>query len=287
MHARTYVRGVTVVTDPEGGDRVLNAPERGIGAAFWQLGEMVAFAVASTVAAIREVMTGRLKVRETYQQMWFLASVTLGPTVLIAIPLGVLIAATVGSLAGQLGAQDYTGAVVGFVVIGQTSPLICALMIAGVGGSAMCADLGARKIREEIDALEVMGISTIERLVVPRLIAAVVVTVLLDSLVMVIGVGASLLVQTVALGDSSGGFLSTLTQFAQTSDYLVAEVKSAGFAVAAALIASYKGLTAKGGPRGVGDAVNETVVAAFVMVFVINIVITELYPVILPAKGTY
>jgi phospholipid/cholesterol/gamma-HCH transport system permease protein len=266
---------------------VLNAPERGVGAAVWQIGEMVGFAVASSVAAVREVVTGRLKVAETYRQMWFLASVTLGPTVLIAVPLSVLIAATVGSLAGQLGAQDYTGAVVGFVVIGQTSPLICALMIAGVGGSAICADLGARKIREEIDALEVMGISAIERLVVPRLIAAVVVTVLLDSLVMVIGVGASLLVQTVVLGNSSGGFLATLTQFTQTSDYFVAEVKSAGFAVAAALVASYKGLTAKGGPSGVGDAVNETVVAAFVLVFVINIVVTELYPVIIPAKGTY
>lgn len=252
-----------------------------------EAGEIVGFAAATGAAVLRVVTTRKLNLRETCQQSWFLASVTLLPTILITIPLGVLIAVLVGSLAGQLGAQNYTGSVVGFVIVGQISPLICALMIAGVGGSAICADLGARKIREEVDALEVMGISSIDRLVVPRVIAAVVVTVLLDSLVMVVGVGSSMAVQTLALGNSSGGFLATLTQFSQLSDFVVAAVKAAGFAIASAIIASYKGLTARGGPGGVGQAVNESVVLAFIMVFVINIVISELYPVLIPAKGEY
>src|SRR5690606_39705390 len=68
---------------------------------------------------------------------------------IFTIPLGVVVALSVGSLAGQLGAEGYGGAVVAFVIVGQAAPLICALMISGVGGSAMCADLGARKIRSE------------------------------------------------------------------------------------------------------------------------------------------
>ncbi|WP_031469082.1 MlaE family ABC transporter permease [Sciscionella sediminilitoris] len=253
----------------------------------WQIGSMVGFAVVTGASAVKVLAGRRLNVRETYQQTWFLASVTLLPTLLVTIPLGVLIAVLVGSLAGQLGAQNYTGAVVGFVIVGQVAPLICALMIAGVGGSAICADLGARKIREEVDALEVMGIPSIDRLVVPRVLAAVVVTVLLDSLVMVVGVGSSMFVQTIVLGNSSGGFLQTLTQFSQPADFFVAAFKAAGFAVAASIIASYKGLTARGGPGGVGEAVNETVVLAFTMVFVINVVLSELYPVLIPGKGEY
>lgn len=254
---------------------------------FRQLGELFGFALLTLVALAKVPCTRKLNIRETYQQAWFLASMTLLPTLLITIPLGVLVAILVGSLAGQLGAQNYTGAVVGFVVVGQVAPLICALMIAGVGGSAICADLGARTIREEVDALEVMGVPSIDRLVVPRVLAAIVVTVLLDSLVMLVGVGSSLLVQTLVLGNSSGGFLTTLTEFSQPADFYVAVVKAAGFAFAAAVVASYKGLTASGGPGGVGTAVNETVVSAFVLVFVINVVLSQLYPVLVPAKGEY
>jgi phospholipid/cholesterol/gamma-HCH transport system permease protein len=258
-----------------------------VGTAVWEIGELIGFALTAVLATVRMVVSGRLSWRETARQTWFLASVTTLPALLITVPLGVVIATTVGSLAGQLGAENYTGAVVALVVIGQSSPLICALMISGVGGSAICADLGARKIREEVDALEVMGINPVERLVAPRMIAAVVVTLLLNSLVMVVGVGASLLVQVLLLDNSLGGFLTTMTEFSRLPDFLVAAVKAFFFAAAAAIVASYKGLAAKGGPGGVGEAVNEAVVMAFLMVFVINITLTELYPVLFPAKGDY
>lgn len=267
--------------------RQVDLTDSAVGRAVQAIGELVGFGLATILAIGRVIITRRLSLRETAQQTWFLASVTTMPALLITIPLGVVIATTVGSLAGQLGAQNYTGAVVALVVIGQSSPLICALMISGVGGSAICADLGARKIREETDALEVMGISVIERLVVPRVIAATIVTLLLNGLVMAVGIGASLLVQVLVLDNSLGGFLATMTQFSRLSDFLVAGAKAFFFAVAASIVASYKGLTAKGGPGGVGTAVNEAVVLAFILVFVINITLTELYPVLFPAKGSY
>ncbi|MGI5127528.1 MlaE family ABC transporter permease [Pseudonocardia sp. CA-107938] len=258
-----------------------------LGVAVRMVGELIAFAMATAIATVRVVVGRRLSLAETAQQTWFIASVTTLPALLITIPLGVVIATTVGSLAGQLGAQSYTGAVVALVVIGQSSPLICALMISGVGGSAICADLGARTIREETDALEVMGVSVIERLVVPRVIAATIVTLLLNGLVMAVGIGASLLVQVWVLDNSLGGFLTTMTQFARVSDFVVAGIKAFCFAVAAAIVAAWKGLTTKSGPAGVGNAVNEAVVLAFLLVFVVNVTLTELYPVIVPAKGAY
>src|SRR5206468_2904660 len=120
--------------------------------------------------------------------------------VLVMIPFGVAVSLNVGSLASQIGAEAYGGAIVAFLIVGQAGPLVCALMIAGVGGSAITADLGSRTIREETDAMEVMGLSTVERLVVPRVVAAVAVTMLLNGIVMVVGIGASLAFHTIVMG---------------------------------------------------------------------------------------
>lgn len=104
---------------------------------------------------------------------------------------------------------------------------------------------------------------------------------------MAIGISASYAFQTVVLGDSAGSFLGSLTEFSRIEDFLIAEVKAAAFGVLAALVACFKGLTAKGGPSGVGDAVNEGVVLAFILVFVANTVLTELYAAVVPARGAY
>lgn len=251
-----------------------------------QAGMLVAFSAKVLATAARAVLKGRFAWKECLEQSWFLATVSSVPALLMTIPLGVMVAVNIGALAGQLGAEGYAGAVVAFVVVGQAAPLVCALMISGVGGSAICADLGARKLREETDAMEVMGLSTMERLVVPRVVAAIVVTVLLDGVVMAVGIGACLLFQ-VLLGNSAGSFLATLTAFSDIGNFVVAEIKAAVFALLAALVSSFKGLLAKGGPSGLGDAVNEAVVMSFVLVFLANTVLTEIYPILVPARGEY
>jgi phospholipid/cholesterol/gamma-HCH transport system permease protein len=263
-------------------------PSRGpIADAATQAGLLAGFSATALVAVGRVLVRARLAWRECLGQAWFLASVTTGPALLMTIPLGGVVAVNIGAMAAQLGAEGFGGAVVAFVVVGQAAPLVCALVISGIGGSAICADLGSRKIREEIDALEVMGISIVERLVVPRIIAAVGVAVLLDGLVMAVGIGTSYGFQVGLLGSSSGSFLNGLTEYSRLADFVVSEIKAATFAVLAALVASYKGLTVRGGPQGVGDAVNESVVMSFILVFLANTAITELYPVVVTARGAY
>lgn len=260
------------------------APQRSPGA-IAEVGIMFGFAADTVVAALRTLLRRRFAWQECLRQMWFLAGVTIAPAVLVVIPLGVVVAAQVGAIAGQIGAQSYSGAVVGMLIVGQAAPLVCALMIAGVGGAAMCADLGARTIREETDALEVMGLPVLERLVLPRIVAAVVVTTLLNSLVMAIGLGASYVFEVVVFGVTSGSFLDAMTDFAHLPDFLVSEVKAAAFAVLASGAACFKGITAKGGPAGVGNAVNEAVVVAFLLVFFVNVGIGQLYAMLLDLGG--
>lgn len=252
-----------------------------------QVGGLVAFSTRALAAVPRTVVRRRLSVREVVEQTAFLARVCSGPALLLMLPIGVLIAVSVGSLASRLGAGGYSGAVTAFVVVGQAAALVCALMLAGVGGSAICADLGSRTIREEIEALEVMGLDVVERLAVPRIIAATIVSVLLCALVTVAGVLTCLLYQVYVQHQSPGAFLSTFAQYGRLSDFVTAMLKSACFGLTSALISCFKGLHAKGGPSGVADAVNETVVLAFVVVFVVNTVMSQLYTVIVPAPGAY
>ena len=122
------------------------------------------------------------------EQAWFIASVTILPTALVSIPFGAVIALQIGNLARQVGAQSFTGSAAVLAILREAAPIVCALLISGAGGSAICADLGSRKIRDEIDAMEVLGISPIERLVVPRVLASMIVAVLLNGLVSVVGV---------------------------------------------------------------------------------------------------
>ncbi len=263
------------------------SPERSaVADALHQAGMLLAFSVRIGGATARVLARRRFSLRELLEQAWFLASVTTAPALLVTVPLGVVIALNVGAMAGQLGAEGYGGAVVAFVLVAQAAPLICALMISGVGGAAMCADLGARTVREEVEALEVMGISAAERFVVPRVVAAVLVSMALACLVMAVGIGASLGFQVFVLGEAPGAFLASLSEFSRVRDFVAAEIKAAVFGALAALVSCFKGLTTRAGPGGVGDAVNEGVVLAFILVFVANTVLTEVFAVVIPAGGT-
>jgi phospholipid/cholesterol/gamma-HCH transport system permease protein len=226
------------------------------------------------------------QVREFIQQAWFIASVTILPTMLVSIPFGAVIALQLGTLARQIGAQSFTGAASVLAIIREASPIVCALLIAGAGGSAICADLGSRKIRDEIDAMEVLGISPVQRLVVPRVLACTLVSVALNGLVCVVGVAGGYFFNVILQGGTPGAYLASFSALAQLPDLYTGEVKAFIFGIIAGVVASYKGLNVGGGPKGVGDAVNQSVVITFMLLFAVNFVITAVYFQVVPAKGS-
>lgn len=247
-----------------------------------QSGNLFAFALDT----LRCLFRRPFQWRELIQQAWFIASVTILPTALVAIPFGAVISLQLGSLTRQLGAQSFTGSASVLAVIREASPIVTALLIAGAGGSAICADLGARKIREEIDAMQVLGIDPIQRLVVPRVIATMLVSVLLNGLVSVVGVGGGYFFNVILQDGTPGAYLASFTALAQLPDLYAGELKALVFGLIAALVASYKGLTAGGGPKGVGDAVNQSVVITFLLLFAANFVMTAVYFQVVPQKGS-
>lgn len=222
--------------------------------------------------------------REFIQQCWFIASVTILPTALVAIPFGAVIALQLGSLTRQLGAQSFTGAASVLAIIQQASPLVTALLVAGAGGSAICADIGARTIREEIDAMEVLGVSPIQRLVVPRVLAAMLVALLLNGMVSVVGVLGGYFFNVILQGGTPGAYLSSFNALAQLPDLWIGEIKAVIFGFIAGVVAAYRGLNPAPGPKGVGEAVNQSVVITFLLLFFVNFVLTTVYLQLVPSK---
>jgi phospholipid/cholesterol/gamma-HCH transport system permease protein len=249
------------------------------------LGALYAMVLDTVSATFRELLHGRFAWREFVDQSWFLASVSVLPAILIAVPFGLVIVLEVGGLAGQIGAASFVGAVDAIGTVREASPIVTALLLAGAGGSAICSELGARTIRDEISAMEVMGINPVHRLVLPRLLAATVVAVLLDAVVSVAGIAGGLFFGMHSVHVTQSSFFSSFDELAQLADLGIALFKAAVFGFLAAMVACYKGLHAKGGPKGVGDAVNQAVVVTFVLAFFVNFVMTIFYFNFIPQKS--
>jgi phospholipid/cholesterol/gamma-HCH transport system permease protein len=214
--------------------------------------------------------------REFILQGWFITRVAFLPTVMVSIPITVLVVFTLNVLLAQFGAADLSGAGAALGAVTQLGPLTTVLVVAGAGSTAICADLGARTIREEIDAMEVLGIDPIHRLVVPRVIASTLVATLLNALVITVGLVGGYLFGVYLQNVSGGAYLATLTTITGLPEVVIATVKAAVFGLIAGLVGCYRGLTVRGGAKGLGTAVNETVVLCMAALFTVNVVLTTI-----------
>jgi phospholipid/cholesterol/gamma-HCH transport system permease protein len=212
--------------------------------------------------------------QEFVLQTYFVARVSIVPTIMLAIPFTVLAVFILNILLVEFGAADYSGTGAALGAITQIGPVVTVLVVAGAGATAMCADLGARTIREELDAMRVLGIDPIQALVVPRVLAATLVSVLLNSIVAVVGITGGFIFSVFVQNVTPGAFVAGMTLLTGLPEILISLAKAALFGITAGLIACYKGISVGGGPAGVGNAVNETVVFAFMALYLINVVVT-------------
>ncbi len=283
-HKERIARGEArlYVADDEEDDRARSVPTRGLATrALTNIGALFALGLDTMRAVFRRPFSAR----EVLEQFWFVVSVSWIPAMLVSIPFGAVIALQLGTLTVQIGAQSFTGAASVLAVVQQAAPIVTTLVIAGAGGAAICAELGARRIRDEIDAMRVIGIDPVQRLVVPRVLACVFAAVLLNGLVSVVGVLGGYFFNVVVQGGTPGAYLASFTALAQIQDLWVGELKAVVFGFVAGIVACYRGLNTPPGPKGVGDAVNQSVVITFLLLFFVNFVITTLYLQLVPGKG--
>jgi phospholipid/cholesterol/gamma-HCH transport system permease protein len=184
-----------------------------------------------------------------------------------------------------IGALDRLGGFFVLASIREFAPFITAVVMAGVAGTAITADLGARKIRDELDALIVMGVDPIKNLVVPRFLALVIVTGLFDIFALLFGIFGGMLA-TIVNHAPLGPFFATLGNNAETTDLWGSVLKTATFGAVIAIVCCYKGMNASGGAAGVGRAVNQAVVIAFLGIFAFNYAFTQVLLATHPAITT-
>lgn len=247
-------------------------------------GRLVALAIESAVGAVGDVVARRFQWRETANQVWYLITVTAIPAVLMAVPFGVVVSIQVGNLIHQLGADSLLGAAGGMGVIQQGAPMATGLLLGGAGTATIAADLGARAIREEIDAMRTMGIDPVHRLVIPRMVAMLFVAPLLNVLIIFVGVLSGYAVATGLQGVTSGSYWATFGAFATVTDVAISIAKAVIFGFIVVIIGCHRGLEAKGGPRGVADGVNASVVLSVVAIALVNVGMTQLVSMFYPTK---
>jgi phospholipid/cholesterol/gamma-HCH transport system permease protein len=174
-----------------------------------------------------------------------------------------------------LGMPDRLGSFFVMSGVREFTPWINAIVIGGVVGTRLTADLGSRRIREEFDAMEVMGIDPVHDVLLPRVVGLTVMTGLLSLVSLVFGVAAGVAAAVFA-GSSAAGFLDQFWNSISTVDLGASLFKALAFGLVISLVCGYKGYRADGGPTGVGRAVNQGVVAAFAGVWVVNLLISSL-----------
>src|SRR6204780_4214340 len=156
------------------------------------------------------------------------------------------------------GALDRLGGIFVLAAIREIGPNVTAIVLAGVAGTAITADLGARKIREELDALQVLGVDPVKNLVVPRFLALMLATGLFNVYAILFGIFGGIL-PAVFNHQPLGPFWATFFTNATTTDLWGSVLKTTIFGAIIAIVCCYKGMAASGGAEGVGRAVNEAV----------------------------
>jgi phospholipid/cholesterol/gamma-HCH transport system permease protein len=177
-----------------------------------------------------------------------------------------------GGLLEALGTSDRLGAGYAVASVREVASWVTGMVLAGVAGTGFCADLGARKIRDELDALRVLSVDPIRALVLPRTLALVVVTPLLSLIAIFVCCSSGVVAEALLFPGSTttSSFLSTLRHGLFAVDVLGSLLKTAVFGLIIGLVCCHKGLHASGGPAGVGRAVNRAVVACFASIWVFN-----------------
>jgi phospholipid/cholesterol/gamma-HCH transport system permease protein len=173
------------------------------------------------------------------------------------------------------GGLDRLGGFFVLAVVREIGPIITGIVLAGAAGTAITADLGARKIREELDALQVLGVDPVKNLVVPRFLALMLATGLFNIYAVLFGLFGGLLAAVVN-HQPLGPFWVTFFANTSTTDLWGSTLKTAIFGAIIAIVCCYKGMTASGGAEGVGRAVNQAIVVSFLVFGAFNYAFTQM-----------
>jgi len=246
--------------------KVLEDVGRGTTGFFEYAGGLAGLAaeVAATIARLR------VRVSETLAQAYFLGVQSTSITLLTSLFTGMVISLESANQAQTYGISSLVGGAVAYVSSRELGPMLTGVVVAGRAGAAIAAELGSMVVTEQIEALEALGLSPVQMLVVPRLLALVLMLPLLTIFADIIAILGGMFLANRVAGISYDEFIQSARIYSEFDDYIKGMIKAVFFAVIIALIGCYQGFNVRGGAAGVGRATTGAVVASIIAIFIAN-----------------
>ncbi|MGH7314353.1 MAG: MlaE family ABC transporter permease [Candidatus Rokuibacteriota bacterium] len=228
-------------------------------------------------AVLRNLALPPAYARHVAAEMETMGVRSLGVALTAAVFTGMVFALQSAVNMARFGAENYVGPLTALAILRELGPVLTAILVGGKVASGITAELGSMKVTEQIDALRTLGVNYVKRLIVPRILAALVVFPLLTVLADALGVLGGLAVMVLERGADPYAYWNTTTYWVVPKDFLMGIGKSVFFGVIVTLIGCYNGLSTEGGTEGLGRATTATVVHVTMGVIISDFFLTKLF----------
>lgn len=230
-----------------------------------------------TAEVVRSLALPRAYLRLIVREIEIMGVRSLGVALTAAIFTGMVFAVQSAINMARFGAEAYVGPVVALAILRELGPVLTAILVGGKVASGITAELGSMKVTEQIDALRTLGVNYIKRLIVPRVIAALIVFPLVTILADVVGLLGGMLIMFLERGTDMYVYWNVTTYWVVPRDFLTGIGKSVVFGGLVTLIGCYNGLDTEGGTEGLGRATTATVVHVAMGVIISDFFLTKLF----------
>jgi phospholipid/cholesterol/gamma-HCH transport system permease protein len=195
--------------------------------------------------------------------------------IMTGFSIGAVLALQSSNTLQRFGSLSLTGQLVSLSMVRELGPVLTGLMVAGRNSSGIASELGSMKVTEQIDAMRALGTDPTKKLVTPRVIASIIMLFILTIIGDLVGLGGGWTVARLVLNLDSNQYWQTAWQSLQFADVFMGLIKPLLFGFILSSIGCYYGLSAKGGTQGVGRATTQAVVAADVLIVIVDFFVTK------------
>ncbi len=199
------------------------------------------------------------------------------PVIAVVFPFGMVMSLQGLEIFALYGSQRLLSPFVAAAIIRELSPVMASTLVAAQGGASFAAELGAMRIKEELDATDVMGVDSLAFHAAPRVLALTVACPVLNLMGCISGIVGGYFTAVIMEGEAHGVFMSEMWGLTGPADVWGTVIKTTVFGAIIGLISCYLGFNTRGGAAGVGRAVNDTVVYSILVFIAANYLLTSAF----------
>ena len=228
-----------------------------------------------TLGTLRALFKRPFEGREIMKQLEALGVASLGIVIVTSVFIGMVMAVQFAFGLRKFGGMEYTGRVVGLSFARELAPTLTAVIVGGRIGAGMAAEVGSMAVTEQLDAVRALGADPLKKLVLPRLIAAVIVMPILAVLALVLGFSGAMFITDSQFNIPSSFFLRSALGTVTMKDFISGLFKTPFFGAIIALVGCHFGLITRGGTAGVGNSTTKTVVVISITILIADFFLTK------------